>query len=180
MNSFGTSPLELMACDAMLQGLAYLSEFTYSAAYIAGTPTELGALDTIDVPIQINSDSDFIVQEQNASFITVTAASPEDLHECVECPDLLLTVIMAGSGREIMNQAQHITNLMGNYWSAQFPGRKSVTSLWQGSNTITVRLQNRTSTVFDRVDIAFSGFKVFYQTNAAGQQGTRQSIFHAF
>jgi hypothetical protein len=180
MNSFGTSPLELMACDAMLQGLVYIDEFTYSAAWIAGTPTALGALATVDVPIQINSDSDFIVQEQNISVITVTEASPEDLHECVACPDLLLTIIKAGSGREVMNQAQPVQNILGNYFSANFPGRKSVTALWQGNNTITCRLQNRTTTAFDRIDISFLGFKVFYQTNAAGQQGTRQSIFHGF
>jgi hypothetical protein len=180
MNSFGTSPLELMACDAMLQGLVYIDEFTYSAAWISGTQTALGALATVDVPIQINSDSDFIVQEQNLSAIVVTVASPEDLHECVTCPDLLLTIIKAGSGREVMNQAQHVTNILGNYWSAQFPGRKGTTAIWQSNNTVTCRLQNRTSIAFDRVDIAFNGFKVFYQTNAAGQQGTRQSIFHAF
>jgi len=180
MNSFGTSPLELMACDAMLQGLAYIDEFTYSAAWIVGTPTALGSLATVDVQIQINSDSDFIVQEQNLSVITVTTASPEDLHECVSCPDLLLTIIKSGSGREVMNQAQHVTNMLGNYWSAQFPGRKPVTALWQSNNTTTIRLQNRTTTAFDRIDIAFTGFKVFYQTNAAGQMGTRQSIFHAF
>ena len=79
-----------------------------------------------------------------------------------------------------MNQAQPVINVFGNYWSAQFPGRKPVTALWQGNGTVTVRLQNRTTTVFDRIDITFSGFKVFYQTNAQGQTGTRQGIFHAF
>lgn len=180
MNSFGTSPLELMACDAMLKGLVYCDEFTYSAAWISGTPTALGALATVDVPIQVNSDSDFIVQEQNFAAIVLESDSPDALHTCVECPDLLVTVIRAGSGREIMNQAQHITNFFGNYWMAQFPGRKAITSLWQSNNTITIRLQNRTTIAFDRVDIAFGGFKVFYQTNADGQQGNRQQVFHAF
>jgi hypothetical protein len=180
MNSFGTSPLELMACDAMLQGLVYIDEFTYSAAWISGTQTALGALQTVDVPIQVNSDSDFIVQEQNISVITVTPDSPDGVHECVTCPDLLVTIIKAGSGREVMNQAQHVTNVLGNYFSAQFPGRNAVTSLWQSNNTITCRLQNRMNVAFDRIDIAFRGFKVFYQTNAVGQQGDRQSIFHAF
>jgi hypothetical protein len=180
MNSFGTSPLELMACDAMLQGLVYLDEFTYSAVWAAGTPTALGALATVDVPIQINSDSDFIVQEQNLSAIVVTPDSPDDIHECVDCPDLLITLIKAGSGREVMNQAQHVTNIFGNYWAAQFPGRKSIAALWQANNTITCRLQNRTATAFDRVEISFLGFKVFYQTNNQGASGDRRTIFHAF
>lgn len=180
MNSFGTSPLELMACDAMLQGLVYLDEFIYSASWIAGTPTALGALATIDVPIQINSDSDFIVQEQNFNAIVLESESPDAEHICVTCPDLLVTIIRAGSGREVMNQAQPVVNMFGNYWSARFPGRKPVTSIWQGNNTITIRLQNRTTVAFDRVDITFAGFKVFYQTNSQGIQGNRKQIFHAF
>lgn len=179
MNSFGTSPLELMACDAMLRGLVYLDDFTYSAAWISGTQSALGALATVDVQIQINSDSDFIVQEQNLSAIVLSADSPDATHECVTCPDLLLTLIRAGSGREVMNQAQHITNVAGNYWSANFPGRRPTTSIWQSNNTITCRLQNRSPIVFDRVDLAFSGFKVFYQTNPEGEVGNRANIFHA-
>jgi len=180
MNSFGTSPLELMACDAMLQGLVYIDEFTYSAAWISGTPTALGALQTVPVQINVNSDADFIVQEQNFQAIVLESDSPDAAHVCVTCPDILVTITRAGSGREIMNQAQPVTNVFGNYWSAQFPGRKAVTSLWQQNNTLQITLQNRSTVVFDRVDITFAGFKVFYQTNAAGQQGDRQSVFHAF
>jgi hypothetical protein len=180
MNSFGTSPLELMACDAMLQGLAYVDEFIYSAAWIAGTPTALGSLQTVDVQIQVNSDSDFIVQEQNFSAIILESDSPDAAHVCVTCPDLLVTIVRSGSGREVMNQAQPVINMFGNYWSAQFPGRKPVSALWQGNNNVTVRLQNRTTQAFDRIDISFIGFKVFYQTNNQGETGTRQGIFHAF
>jgi hypothetical protein len=172
MDGFGVSPLELMATDAMLRGLVYLDEFIYSAAWIAGTATELAASATVEVQIQINGDSDFIVQEQNLSAI-------DDSHECVDCPNLLLTIVRAGSGREIMNQAQHVTNILGNYWMAQHPARKPMSGLVQANNTLTLRLQNLSTVDFDRVDIALIGFKCFYTTAPDGRQGNRQAVFHA-
>lgn len=174
MNSFGTSPLELMACDAMLRGLVYLDEFAYSAAWITGTGTALGASSTVDVQIQINNDSDFVALEYN-----LTAWSALDT--IIAAPDYLITIVRSGSGREIFNQAQPVSNLCGNYrsGSASFPGRLPVSSLYQGNGTVTVRLQNRTVTAANRVDFTMRGFKVFYQTNAQGETGTRANIFHA-
>jgi hypothetical protein len=172
MNSFGVSPLEIMACDAMLQGLVFLDEFVYSAAWIKGTSTELPALGTIDVQVQINSDSDFIFQESNlVSFV-------ED--DILDNPNYLLTVIRAGSGREVMNQAQHVLNITGSHQSlGRVPGRKPMPGLIQANSTLTCRLQNLTSDVPDRVDLALIGFKVFYTVAPTGGQGNRQTIFHA-
>lgn len=173
MNSFGTSPLELMACDAMLKGLCYLDEFSYSAVFLAGTTTALGASGTTDVQIQINNDSDFIVQEYN---LTGWSA----VNTIVASPDLLITLIRAGSGREIMNNPQHVGNFCGGYYASRsFPGRKPIASLIQGNNTMTVRLTDRSAVAWNRVDFEMKGFKVFYQTNAEGITGDRRSIFHA-
>ena len=173
MNSFGTSPLELMACDAMLQGLVYLDEFAYSASFQTGTATALAANGTTDVQIAINSDSDFICLEMN--LISWSGAGT-----IIAAPDYLLTIIRSGSGREIFNQPQPVLNIAGNYSSSNsFPGRMPVSSLYQSNQTITVRLQNRTGTASNRADFTMRGFKVFYQTNAQGMTGDRQSIFHA-
>lgn len=174
MNSFGTSPLELMATDAMLKGLVYLDEFAYSAAFIAGTTTALAASGTTDVQIQINNDADFIALEYN-----LTAWSALDT--IIAAPDYLLTVIRSGSGREIFNQPQPVSNICGNYrsTSASFPGKAPISALYQSNLTVTVRLQNRTVTAANRVDFTMRGFKAFYQTNADGLTGTRQMIFHA-
>jgi hypothetical protein len=174
MIGFGTSPLEVMASAAMLKGLVYLDEFTYSWSWIAGTPTALAASSTQDVQIFINSDSDFIAQEYNLTAWTA-------LDTILPSPDYLLTIIRSGSGRELMNQAQHVGNICGNYrsTSANFPGKMPCSSLYQGNLNVTARLQNRTVTAANRVDLAMRGFKVFYQTNALGQTGNRQDIFHA-
>lgn len=175
MNGFGTSPLEIMATDAMLQGLIYCDEFSYSAQYITGTATALGSLGTVDVQVQINGDSDFIVQEQN-----LTAFDNATPPVIVASPNLLATIVRAGSGREIMNQADHVLNLFGSFAATRFPGRKPITGLIQANNTLTVRLQNLSTTVFSRVSVTFRGFKVFYTVNPASKaQGNRQDIFHA-
>ena len=168
------SPLEAMASDAMLQGLCYLDEFTYSAVWLAGTPTALGANATVDVQIQINSDSDFIAQEYNL----IAYSAVDTLYVS---PDFLFSLIRSGSGRELMNQQQHVGNLFGNYRSASasFPGKNPISSLYQGNLTVTARLVNRTGNAINRVDFAMRGFKVFYQTNSQGQTGNRQAIFHA-
>jgi len=171
---YGSSPLELLASAAMLKGLAYLDEFTYSAAYITGTPTSLLAATTVDVQIQINSDSDFVAQEYNLTGWSAVGT-------IVNQPDILITIIRSGSGREIFSQFQHVLNICGNYafTDRNYPGKMPISSLFQGNLTVTVRLQNRSAVNFNRVDFAMRGFKVFYQTNANGQTGNRQDIFHA-
>ena len=174
MIGFGTSPLEVMASAAMLKGLAYLDEFTYTASWIAGTPTALGANATVDVQIFINSDSDFIAQEYN-----LTAWTAVDT--LYVSPDFLISIIRSGSGRELMSAQVPASNISGNYRSASanFPGKNPISSLYQGNLNTTIRLTNRTGNAMNRVDFSLRGFKVFYQTNAQGQTGNRQDIFHA-
>ncbi len=172
MRGFGTSPLELMACEAMLQGLCYLDEFVYSARFVVGTPTALPATGTNTVQIQINDDADFISQMNNA---TVIASD----HDCEPCPNMLVNIVRAGSGREVMNQPQHIQNIMGNFWSGNFPAYKPMPGLIQKKNTLTVQIQNLSSDAPDLVEIAFIGFKVFYTQNQNGEVGNRKAIFHA-
>lgn len=174
MNGFGVSPLEIMASDAMLAGIVFLDEFTYSASWITGTATALGSGGTVDVQVQINGDSDFIVQELNLT--AFDSAGPPAL---VATPNLLLTITRSGAGREIMNQAQHAMNLCGSYSTNRFPSKKPMPGLINKSNNLTVRLQNLGTTEFSRVDLSMIGFKVFYIQNAQGITGDRQMVFHA-
>jgi hypothetical protein len=175
MNGYGVSPLELMACEAFLQGLVYLDEFTYSITGQTLDNTQLIANGVVDYQMQINADSDFIAQEYNLFAWADSAGTP------IANPDYLIQIIRSGSGRELMNRPQHTANYCGNYrsTSASYPGRKAMPSLYQGNLTVTIRLTNRTATVPNRVDFAMLGFKVFYQTNRQGQTGNRQDIFHA-
>lgn len=163
---YGSSPVELLAANAMLQGLIYCESFTYSAAWITGTASALGANATVDQQIQINSDSDFVVQEWN--FVSWSAADT-----IIGMPDYLLNVVMAGSGRQIFDRPQDIAVQCGAFTLNKQPGRIPFPRLLQANNTITTTLQNRTGTASNRALLAFRGFKVFYMGS------DRQQIFHA-
>jgi hypothetical protein len=152
----------------MVQGQIYIETFTYSAAWIAGTATALLASATMEVDIQINGDSDFVAQEMNMTVLS--SATPPVL---IPSQPLLVTITRAGSGRQIVNQAQNVFNLFGSYQTGFVPSRVPMPFLVQASNILAVTLQNLSSTVAPgRVDIAFTGFKVFYTG------GNRQQVFH--
>lgn len=165
MLGYGTSPLELMASNAMLNGEVFLEHFTYSAAWITGTATALAANGTTEVQIQINADSDFLIQEMN--FTAETAAGT-----FLAVPDYLLLIVIAGAGRQIMNQSQQIANICGSYNNGQVPARLPMPKLVQASNTISCTLANRTAVAANRADLALRGAKIFYSG------GNRQQIFH--
>jgi hypothetical protein len=165
MIGFGTSPLELMASDAMLRGEIFCEHFTYSAAYITATATALAANGTTEVQTQINGDSDFLIQEIN---VTSTTAAGTFL----AVPDYLILIVIAGAGRQIMNQAQMVANFAGSYNANQVPGRLPMPKLVQAANTLSTTLTNRTGTAANRCDVEYKGFKIFYTG------GNRQQIFH--
>ncbi len=162
---YGSSPIELLACQAMLDSRIYAEAFTYSASWISTTGSALGATGSTEVQIQINGDSDFVVQEMNLQAYT---AGPTLLTD----PDYLLTITRAGSGRQLMNQAQHVLTICGNFQTNHVPSHLPMPFLCQASNIISCLLQNLTATAALRVDLALIGFKVFYTG------GNRQEIFH--
>jgi hypothetical protein len=165
MLGFGSSPLEILAAEAMLRGEIFCQNFTYSAAFLTGTGSALGAAGTTTVPIQINQDSDFVVQAMQLQ--SWTAADTPEVD-----PDYLATLTVAGSGRQLMNQAQHVLTLMGSYAINKFPNRLPFPYLLTANTTFNVQLQNRSATAANRVDVSFTGFKVFYTG------GDRTQIFH--
>lgn len=178
MNGFGVSPFELMASDAMLKGIVRLDEFIYSVPFLNNTDSGIGSGQTKELQLLINGDSDFLVQEQN--FSAYDSASPPVV---VVNPNLLITVTRSGSGNQLMNNAQHILNWGGGYTGTRYPGRKPTAALWMASNNIAVKVQNLGTTVFSRVDIAFVGVKVFYQSvtlpNGHTITGNRTSVFNS-
>jgi len=157
-----------MACEAMLASQIYCETFIYSASWIVGTGSALGTSATVEVDIQINGDSDFVVQEMNLTVLS--SAAPPVL---IPGHPLLLTITRAGSGRQLVNQPQNTFNCLGSYQPNDVPSRLPFPFLVQASNILAVTLQNLSSTVAPgRVDLSFIGFKVFYTG------GDRQSIFH--
>lgn len=167
---YGQSPIEIMASNAMLQGKAYLSEFSYSAQFLTGTGTALGANGTATSPIQINADSDFVAQTCN--IIAFTAADTPETN-----PDFLINLITAGSGRQLMNQAQHVLTFCGGYIgtsSIQEYVTLNFPILLVANSQFTVTLTNRSAVAQNFVEVTFKGFKVNYL-----QGGERGRIFNA-
>lgn len=174
---FGSSPLEVLARDAMIQGLVYTDEFCYRWNWLPNTTSFLPPLGDITVSTNINSDSDFICQQMN--FVVMTHTSPNQFVP-VEHPHMLVTITRSGSGRNLMDGPVHVSNIFGAYDNTKsWPGQMPITSLYQGSSQISIRLQDLGAGDYDYIQLAMRGLKVFYQTNAAGQTGNRQDIFHA-
>jgi len=165
MQGFGSSPLEIMAQRAMLAGEIFCQAFWYSAPFLDGTASDLAANGTTSVQTQINSDSDFIFQSVNLQ--SWTAADTPEVD-----PDYLITLIMAGSGRQLMNNAQHVLNVTGSYAINRIPNVLKFPVLLSANNTFTTTLQNLSAVAPTRVDVSYQGFKVFYTG------GTRLKIFH--
>jgi hypothetical protein len=165
---FGSSPLEIMACNAMLTGEIYCQFFSYSAVF--QSTTALGATSTVDVPVPINADSDFILQELNLSSFTAADTPEVD-------PDYLLMLTVAGSGRQLMDRAQTVQNLCGSFLINKAGGNQlPFPVLIQANNTLTVTLTNRSAVAANRVDVSLIGFKVYYIGEP--ETANRRAIFH--
>jgi len=171
MNGFGDSPMEIAACQAMLDGRAFLQAFTYSASWQMGTNTALGANGTVEIAVQINADADFLIQEMD--FTSTTAAGT-----FLATADYLLTLTLSGSGRQLMNQSQMIANIAGSYQANQVPRRMTMPVLVLANSTITCNLVNRTAVAANRADFSMHGFKVYYTQGRDGTVGDRTQIFH--
>jgi hypothetical protein len=129
------------------QGKVELDPFTYSVNFIT-----LAASVATPGNIPINADSDFVIRY---SMISVF----QPIGTPIASPDLLITIFDTGSGRNLQDQAQHVTNVMG---TAQRPYIWPEPKLVAGSSVLTVTLTNNTAGTFARVDVALGGFKVFY------------------
>lgn len=157
MQNFGTSPIELLAADAMLRGLVFLDQFTYVASWSTATNNQLTGTANIPVSIQIDGDSDFIMQMVNLTAFSTNATTVNT------SPNFLLTITRSGSGRNIMSQPVQVQNLCGNYWNNSYPGAWPCPGLLAAKNTTVVTLQNLSGVSQTRVDVALVGFKVFYK-----------------
>src|ERR1700688_1657634 len=154
---FGTSPIELLAADAMLRGTIFCNGFTYSAAWLTGTATALAGNASQDVQIQITAEADFVVQMM--TFNSWSAAGT-----IIVDPDYTLNIAIA-SGRPWFNQAQSMRDIVGSFASTQEPGfMLPFPRLIPSQSTITCSLSNRTATASNRATLAMQGFNVYYQT----------------
>ena len=166
---FGSSPLEIMACDAMLKGLIYCYGFTYSALWFGATA--LGASVAVTQVTQISADSDFVIQRMN--LLSYTAADTPEVN-----PDFTLLLTIAGTGTNLMDQAQHVNNIVGNFFDNRVPCDLTMPILIPANNNLTAQLTNRSAVAQNFTQLSYVGFRVKYLQNPDGNPTTRQQLFH--
>jgi hypothetical protein len=174
---FGSSPIEVMAMQAMLQGWVYCYGFTYSALMF-GT-NALAANGTQTVPTQITADSDFVIQRIN--LVSFTAADTPEVN-----PDFTTQLTIAGSAINLMDSPQHVNNLFGNFFDNRVPNDLPFPILIAANQNLSVTTVNRSAVAQNFTQYSYVGFKVKYLTmtilDAAGNQirvpTTREAIFH--
>lgn len=166
---FGSSPIEIMAMDAMLKGLIYCYHFTYSALWFGATA--LGASATVNVTTQITADSDFVVQRLN--LVSYTALDTPEVN-----PDFTLLITIAGNAINLMDQAQHVNNICGNFFDNRVPSDLPFPVLIPANNNLTSQLINRSAVAQNFTQLSFVGFKVKYLSDQNGNPTSRQQVFH--
>jgi hypothetical protein len=165
--SFGTSPVELLATDAMLRGLIFANAYTYNADFLAGTNQAIPASATsVQQVVQITSEADFVVQQLSA--ITWSAAGT-----LLQDPDYTIQIAIS-SGRPWFNAPLSVRNVSGMYAAAELPIPLPFPRLIPLNSTLTVTVTNRTAVAANFFQLALIGFNVYYQPG-----GNRQSVFHA-
>ena len=168
MASFGDSPIEALTKRATFAGSIFVSFFTYDIAYLTGTGTALAASGTTAAQLQINADSDFVCQSIN--YIAWEGADNKE-----DDPDHTLMLTVAGSGRQLFNQAVSVLNICGNYSDDQVPATLPMPFLLSANTTLTATIVNRSTTAVNRSDLTFQGYKIFYN-----EATTRGSVFPGY
>jgi len=174
---FGSSPIELMAAQAMVQGWIYCYGFVYSALMF-GT-NALGANGTQAVTTQITSDSDFVIQRIN--LVSFTAAATPTVN-----PDFTSQLTIGGTAINIFDSPQHVNNLYGNFFDNRVPADLPFPILVAANQNLSNTTVNRSAVAQNFTQYSYIGFKVKYLTmtiqdnngNFLRVPTTREAVFH--
>ncbi len=143
-----------------------VTPFFYSTQFLNSV---IAAGASITQNISIQADSDFI-----AKYLTVTVYDSPNNTVVTTLAPLTLQLLDTGSGRSLMDNAQSIQNLMGGAMNANGGSGGSAPYIFpeplilRATATLQVTISNLTSLTvstggrtFQRVDVSFSGYKVF-------------------
>lgn len=165
---FGSSPVELLAADAMLRGLIFCNSYVYNADFLTGTSQAIPASATsVTQVVQITSEADFVVQQLSAICWGSAAGT------LLQDPDYTLNIAIS-SGRPWFNAPLSVRNIAGMYAVGEIPVPMTFPRLIPLNSTLTVTVTNRTATAANFFQLALIGFNVYYQPG-----GNRQTVFHA-
>lgn len=163
---FGSSPIELLAADAMLRGAINCNSWSYNADFLTGTSQAIGANGTPSQVIQVTSEADFVCQ-----MITATTWGT-DVNTLLPDPDFTINIAIS-SGRPWFNAPVMLRNICGSFASSANPDSLPFPRLIPLNSSLTVNIVNRTATAANFLQVLLLGFNVYYQSE------TRQQVFHA-
>ncbi len=174
---FGSSPVEIMAMQAMLQGWVYCYGFVYSALMFGANA--LGASGTQTVTTQITSDSDFVIQRIN--LVSFTAVG---VLQAVR--DFTSQMTIAGSAINLSDAPQNVENIFGNFVDNKVPNDLPFPILVAANQNLSNTIVNRTAVAQNFTQVSYIGFKVKYLTmtlqdaqgNVSRVPTTREAVFH--
>jgi hypothetical protein len=167
---FGSSPIEVLAREAMRARLVYCESFTLTARFLAGTPTALAANNSQTIPVIVDQAFDFVIQQKlgiwyNADTTTLNAA-----------PNALAEFQMDTSAKPLSSAPMHWLNVYGAFTANKIPNSLPMPELISQKSTYQVKLTNLTADAPARVEISLPGFKVYYLSKN-GRTPTREDIF---
>ena len=163
---FGSSPIELLAADAMLRGSIQCNSYSYNADFLTGTNQAIGANGTPQQVIQITSEADFVCQMITATCWGSAAGT------LLQDPDYTINVSIS-SGRPWFNAPVILRNVCGTFAAAENPDSLPFPRLIPLNSTLTVSIVNRTATAANFLQVLFMGFNVYYKSE------DRATVFHA-
>jgi hypothetical protein len=168
---YGTSPIEVLAREAMRARLVFLEAFDYVARFLVNTGTALGANNSQTVPIQIDAGWDFVIQEYlgiwiNADGTTFNAA-----------PNALVEFTRDTAGKNQQSLPVHWLNVFGSYSANKVPNQLPFPVLLSEKSTYNIKLTNLTADAPDQVETTYRGFKVYYRADEKGRTITRDELF---
>lgn len=168
MDGFGSSPIELLARDAMLAGVVFCDFFSLPAAWLTGTPTALGANSSLPIAIQVGSSGDFVIQ----AFQGVCKQTVSGTPTIQGTPDILISMVEDGSNRQLFGAPTHWSNVVGRFGTNQVPGVNQYPKLLQANSSLSVTLTDISGTAWTYIYFLLKGFRVYYQG------ATREQVFH--
>jgi hypothetical protein len=148
----------------MLRGGVFCNQYNYPFKWLTGQNSALGSGATVDQPVQITSEADFVCQELN--LIAWSAAST-----LVADPNIEINITIA-SGRPWFNTSINARLVCGTYSSGNFPNKMVMPRLIPAKSTVTATATDQQATAWNRVELVMIGFNVYYQTE------TREQVFH--
>lgn len=169
---FGSSPIEVLAREAMRARLIYCEAFTLVARFLVNTSSALGANASQTIPVNVDQAFDFVIQQKLGIWINADGTTFN------ANPNALVEFQMDTSAKPLSSAPMHWLNVFGSFSANKVPNSLPMPELISQKSTYQVKLTNLTGDAPDQVEISLPGFKVYYLSSGGRPAPTREQIFN--